>query len=104
MLIERRARAQEHRVVPETIARFIAQAAPYAPFALKRVASLSHAFGPVTTPQALRRHENERDWKLQPLASRYPRLSTDRETADKNNLEWVTPGHPLFEALRRYTV
>jgi Domain of unknown function (DUF3883) len=32
------------------------------------------------------------------------RLSTDRETADKNNLEWVTPGHPLFEALRRHSV
>ena len=30
-----------------------------------------------------------------------PRMSTDRETAETNNLEWVTPGHPLFEALRR---
>ena len=29
-------------------------------------------------------------------------MSTDRETADANNLEWVTPGHPLFEALRRH--
>src|SRR5439155_4112668 len=36
--------------------------------------------------------------------NRYPRISTDRETADKNNLEWVTPGHPLFEALRRHTL
>ncbi len=104
MLIERRARAQEHRVVPETIARFMAQAAPYVPFALKRVPSLPHAFDPTTTPPALRQYENERDWKLQPLSSRYPRLSTDRETADKNNLEWVTPGHPLFEALRRHSV
>ncbi|MDO9210619.1 MAG: DUF3883 domain-containing protein, partial [Deltaproteobacteria bacterium] len=25
-----------------------------------------------------------------------------REIAEKNNLEWVTPGHPLFEALRRH--
>jgi hypothetical protein len=37
-------------------------------------------------------------------ASRYPRLSTDRETAETNNLEWVTPGHPLFEALRRHAL
>jgi hypothetical protein len=36
------------------------------------------------------------------LVARYPRLSTDRDTADSNNLEWVTPGHPLFEALRRH--
>ncbi len=27
-----------------------------------------------------------------------------RETADANNLEWVTPGHPLFEAVRRHAV
>ena len=35
---------------------------------------------------------------------RYPRCSTDRETAEKHNLEWVTPGHSLFEALRRHTL
>jgi hypothetical protein len=38
------------------------------------------------------------------LAARYPRLSTDREVADQHQLEWVTPGHPLFEALRRHTL
>jgi SNF2 family DNA or RNA helicase len=101
MLIERRARAQEHRVVPETIARFMGQAAPYVPFALKPVPSVPHAFDPPATPQSLRRYENEPNWKLQPLSARYPRLSTDRETADKHTLEWVTPGNPLFEALRR---
>ena len=36
--------------------------------------------------------------------SNYGRLSTDRDTAQKYNLEWVTPGHPLFEALRRHSV
>ena len=36
------------------------------------------------------------------MAIRYPRLSTDRDTAEEHNLEWVTPGHPLFEALRRH--
>ncbi|MGH7915875.1 MAG: helicase-related protein [Candidatus Binataceae bacterium] len=104
MLIERRARAQERRVVPETIARFLAQSAPYVPFALKAAASIPHAFDPAATPQSLRRYDSEPNWKLPPVASRYPRLSTDRETADKHSLEWVTPGHPLFEALRRHTV
>jgi len=103
MLIERRARAQERRVVPETIARFIRNAAGYVPFELKPVASLPHAFDPGRTPPVLRRQESEPDWKLPALVAKYPRLSTDRETAEKNNLEWVTPGHPLFEALRRHT-
>jgi hypothetical protein len=51
----------------------------------------------------LRRYEKDLDWKLPPLASKYPRCSTDRETAETNNLEWVTPGHPFFEAIRRHT-
>jgi hypothetical protein len=104
MLIERRARAQERRVVPETIARFIRETAEYVPLTLKSVPSLPHAFEPVRTPIALRRYESDADWKLPALATKYPRLSTDRETADKNNLEWVTPGHSLFEALRRHAL
>jgi SNF2 family DNA or RNA helicase len=104
MLIERRARAQERRVVPETIARFIRETADYVPLTLRSVPSLPHAFEPIRTPIALRRYESDADWKLPALATRYPRLSTDRETADKNNLEWVTPGHPLFEALRRHAL
>src|SRR3970282_1133564 len=46
MLIERRARAQERRVVPETIARFIREAADYVPFSLKPVPNLPDAFEP----------------------------------------------------------
>jgi superfamily II DNA or RNA helicase len=102
MLIERRARAQERRVVPETIARFLAEAAPLANLELKPVAALPHAFDPGRTPSGLKRYEREPDWRLPPLAAKYPRISTDRETAEKSALEWVTPGHPLFEALRRH--
>ncbi len=54
------------------------------------------------TPPNLRGYETQPDWKLPPLSAKYPRISADRETAEKNNLEWVTPGHPLFEALRRH--
>lgn len=103
MLIERRARAQERRVVPETIARFLREAAEYVPIALKPVPSLPHAFDPPRTPPVLRRYEKDADWKLPALADRYPRLSTDRDTAETEKLEWVTPGHPFFEAMRRHT-
>ena len=104
MLIERRARAQERRVVPETIARFIKECARDAAFSLKSVAHLAHTFQPGRTPPGLKRYERETDWKLPELAIRYPRLSTDRDTAEQHNLEWVTPGHPLFEALRRHSL
>lgn len=104
MLIERRARAQERRVVPETIARFVREVAPRVPFSLKPVASLPHTYDPASTPQALRRYESLSDWKCPSLANQYPRFSTDRETAEHHNLEWVTPGHSLFEALRRHAL
>lgn len=103
MLIERRARAQERRVVPETIARFLQEAAGFVPFKLTPVGSLPHTFDPARTPSALRAYERDPDWRLPALADRYPRSSTDRETAGTHDLEWVTPGHPLFEAVRRHT-
>jgi superfamily II DNA or RNA helicase len=103
MLVERRARAQERRVVPETIARFMAEAAPLAGFNLTPHPALPHTFDPGSTPARLRRFE-QKDWRLPSLVARYPRLSADRKVAEENNLEWVTPGHPLFEALRRNTL
>ncbi|GIW40414.1 MAG: helicase [Candidatus Binatia bacterium] len=102
MLVERRARAQERRVVPETIWRFLREAAEFVPWALRPVPGLPHTFDPARTPTVLRRYEKESDWRFPPLAQRYPRCSTDREVAERENLEWVTPGHPLFEAVRRH--
>lgn len=103
MLIERRAQAQERRVVPETIARFLHEAAEFVPLTLKPVPGLAHTFDPARTPTVLRLFEKDADWKLPALADRYPRCSTDRDTAETKKLEWVTPGHPLFEAIRRHT-
>jgi hypothetical protein len=104
MLIERRARAQERRVVPETIARFLRESAERAALTLRPITTLPHTFEPSRTPPELRRFESQPDWKLPALSVKYPRISTDRETAEKNNLEWVTPGHSLFEALRRHAL
>jgi superfamily II DNA or RNA helicase len=104
MLVERRAKAQERRVVPETIARFISEAAERAGLTLKEVPAHPHTFDPGRTPHALRSFDQDPDWKLPAVVSRYPRLSTDRETAETEVLEWVTPGHPLFEALRRHAL
>ena len=77
MLVERRALAQERRVVPESIARFMKEASGQVPFNLKPVPSLPHTFEPAATPSALRRYEMEPDWKLASLANRYPRFSTE---------------------------
>jgi len=101
MLIERRARAQERRLVPESIARFLRDSAIFVSLNLRPVQDSPHTFDILgATPNILRRHEREPYWRYGPVASRYPRCSTDRHTAESMNLEWVTPGHPLFEAVR----
>jgi len=105
MLIERRARAQERRLVPEAVARFLAEAGVYVKLDVRPAAHLLHTFDiPGAIPVSLRRLEKEPDWRFGPIAARYPRCSTDRRTAETHNLEWVTPGHPLFEAVRRHTL
>ena len=104
MLIERRAQAQQHRMVPETIVRFIREAASGVPLTIKPLDYYPHAFEPARTPPVLRKYEREPDWRLPALATKYPACSTDRETAEKHSLEWVTPGHPLFESIRRHTL
>jgi superfamily II DNA or RNA helicase len=104
MLVERKARAQERRVVPETIARFLVNSAGVARFELKPVRSYAHTYDPSTTPPRLKEYSSRNDWRLPEIVHRYPRFTTDRKAAEENNLEWVTPGHPLFEALRRHSV
>ena len=104
MLVERRARAKARRLVPETIARFIKECAPDVPLSLAPARGLPHAFHLGRTPPTLRKYERDPDWKLPELANDYKRISTDRDTADAHSLEWVTPGHPLFEALRRHSI
>jgi superfamily II DNA or RNA helicase len=100
MLVERRAKAQERRMVPETMARFLFEAAPLSGLTLRPVASDRFSFEPGPTPPGLRHYPEQARWKYGELAARYPRFTTDRNTADERNDEWVTPGHPLFEALR----
>ena len=101
LLVERRARAQEHRIVPETIARFLQDSAGKANLTMTPIRGQMHSFEPGATPAKLKRYQGELDWNLPELLNRYPRISTDRTTAEERNLEWVTPGHSLFEALRR---
>src|SRR5260370_37083139 len=70
MLVERRARAQEHRLVPGTISRLESQGAPYVPLTLQPVSALPPTLDPAATPQALRRYGSQPDWKMPSLAAR----------------------------------
>ncbi len=53
MLVKRRARAQERRIVPKTTARFLKDTAAQADFSLKPVRRLPHTFQPGKTPRVV---------------------------------------------------
>jgi len=102
MLLERKAKAQERRLVPETIARFIHESAEYTGLSCTLVPNQPHTFDIGRVPTTLKTYDQEPDWPHGTIAAKYPRCSTDRTTAENKNLEWVTPGHPLFEAIRQH--
>ena len=101
LLVEQRAQTQERRIVPETIARFMGESAAQAGLRLRPARrDLPHTFDAGPIPTAVRRHAPDPPG----LAASYGRITTDRETAKGYGLEWVTPGHPLLEALREYSL
>ena len=102
MLIERRAQAQERRVVPETIARFMSEAAGRAALEPQAGRVAAAHFRPGTHADRaaqLRAHARLAAARVIDQVSASFHAPRDGR---RNNLEWVTPGHPLFEAVRRH--
>ena len=102
MLVERRALAQERRIVPETVARFFEASAKEVGLPLTPIRGFERSFSVGKIPTPLYEHTRAKDWKLLALARSYDRICFERATLQKDlRFEWVTPGHPLFETVRR---
>ncbi|MEO0080746.1 MAG: helicase-related protein [candidate division WOR-3 bacterium] len=100
MLVEQRALARERRIVPEAIARFFRDAAARLYVELKPLRETVYKVGRI--PPSLFDVTRGDGWHYPALAKSYGVISFDRKTAeDDPKVEWVTPGHPLFEAVRR---
>ena len=102
MLVERRAMAQERRIVPETVARFFEIGAGEVGLPLTPIKNIQRAFTVGKVPTRLYDQCRAKDWRLPTLARSYDRICFERSTLEADaRLEWVTPGHALFEAVRR---
>jgi superfamily II DNA or RNA helicase/predicted GIY-YIG superfamily endonuclease len=102
MLVERRALAQERRIVPETVCRFFETSSREIGLPLTPLRDVERAFTVGRIPAVLYEEARAEDWRLPELARRYERVCFDRDSLKADaRLEWVTPGHPLFEAVRR---
>lgn len=100
-IVGKSAEAKERRLVPEVIEDFFTQAAPLAGIQAKETHDGSHIYRVGRVPRTL--------WPIgERLEPRFGKLGREYKTAvfDKlllprdPTMEWVTPGHPLFEAVR----
>jgi superfamily II DNA or RNA helicase len=100
-LVRQRAEMKEKRLVPEDVERFFLDAAPHVGLAPRPVRGEAHVFRIGRLPQNLLRRGPELEARFGRLGHEYGAIAFDKEALAKTpTLEWVTPGHPLFEAVR----
>jgi SNF2-related domain/Domain of unknown function (DUF3883)/Helicase conserved C-terminal domain len=100
-ILGKTAEAKERRLVPEVIEDFAAQAGPVVGMPIKAEKQGSHVYRVGKVPKALLGRGPELEPRFGALAREYGRIAFDKAllTSDRT-LDWVTPGHPLFEAMR----
>ena len=100
-LIGKSAEAKERRIVPEVIEDFFTTAAPISGIQLVPQRNAPHVFRAGKLPETLITRAEGMETRFGRLGLRYPRISFDKDCLeDDPTLEWVTPGHPLFEVVR----
>lgn len=98
-ILGRTAEAQERRLVPEVVEEFFLHAAPVVGLPAPKGRKGIYALGRL--PRSLQETGQRLESRFRPLGREYPRITFDRRhLGDDPTLEWVTPGHPLFEAIR----
>lgn len=98
-LIGRQVEARERRLIPEVIEDFFTQAAPLSGIQLKGAGEHLYRIGRV--PRNLWGIGERLEPRFGELAHEYKTATFDKvRLQDDPTLEWVTPGHPLFEAVR----
>jgi superfamily II DNA or RNA helicase len=100
-LTGRSAEARERRLVPEVVEDFFVQAAPLAGIHPKPTRAGSHVYRVGRVPRTLVPIGERLEPRFGRLGRDYKQLVFDKVLLAKDpTCEWVTPGHPLFEAVR----
>lgn len=101
VIIGKSAEAKERRLVPEVVEDFFNQAAPVAGILLKDGQKDRHVYRVGRVPRSLWPTGERLEPRFGKLGREYKQIVFDKKflTGDPT-LEWVTPGHPLFECVR----
>jgi len=102
-IIGKREEAKERRLVPEVIEDFFSQAAPISGLSPKLDKEIAHVYRIGKTPRGLLPYGEKLEPKFGKLGKDYSRIAFSKDALLTDpTLEWVTPGHPLFESIRAY--
>lgn len=100
-IVGKSAEAKERRLVPEVIEDFFSQAAPMAGVHPRPVAEGSRVYRVGRVPRNLWPIGERLEPRFGKLGREYKSVVFDKALLPTDpTLEWVTPGHPLFEAVR----
>ncbi len=98
-ILSKTAEAKERRLVPEVVEEFFLQAAPVVGLPPLRGHHGAYTLGRV--PRHLLEVGERLEARFGSLGREYRRITFDKRPLGRDpTLEWVTPGHPLFEAVR----
>jgi len=100
-LLGKSAEARERRLVPEVIEDFFVTASPIAGVHPKAIQKDGHVYRIGKVPRTLQPIGERQEPRFGRLGREYQKVVFDKALLPTDpTLEWVTPGHPLFEAVR----
>lgn len=100
-IVGKSAEAKERRLVPEVIEDFFTQAAPIVGIHPAETRENSHIYKLGKVPRALWPIGERLEPRFGKLGREYKTIVFDKDHLKRDpTLEWVTPGHPLFETVR----
>src|SRR5215472_4125534 len=99
-IVGKSAEAKERRLVPEVIEDFFLQAAPITGVDVSEQGKGQHTYSAPKVPRHLWPIGERLEPRFGKLGREYKQVVFDKEILKKlPTCEWVTPGHPLFEAV-----
>ncbi|RME58808.1 helicase, partial [Candidatus Parcubacteria bacterium] len=102
-IIGKSAEAKERRLVPEVIQEFFLGASQHCGLNLKPAGKVPGVFRIGRVPRVLYGIGERLEPRFGRLGKEYKRIVFDKDRLSEDpTLEWVTPGHPLFESVREY--
>lgn len=103
-IVSKSAEAKERRLIPEVIEDFFVQAESVSGVVPKESKKNSHIYRIGRVPRNLWETGECQESRFGKLSHEYGNIVFDRKFLISDpTLEWVTPGHPLFECVRAYT-